>query len=122
MVIARLTPQSRLVDVHSTDTMDEYTSAIARFVEDLCAVGIPELHLSKAMSLYRSALFAPSHEGWERLYRHVSQTLQRWCGESFDPGAARRLFAFVDDDFGRSVLELPVRTRLRELLLQSHVA
>jgi hypothetical protein len=122
MVMARLTSRPRSVDVHFADAMDEYVSAVARFAEDLRAAGIPRPHLSQAMSLYRSALFEPSQEAWGRLYRHVSQTLQQWCGKPLDPGAARRLFAFIDDDFGRSVLELPVRTRLRELLLRHHVA
>ena len=102
--------------------LDEYISAAERFANDLYAVGIPQTYVTKAMRLYISALFEPSHEAWARLYRHVSQSLQQWFGESFEPGAARRLFAFIDDDFGRTVLELPIRTRVCELLLQHRIA
>ena len=102
--------------------MDEYVSAVKRFADDLCALGIPRQHLAKAMCLYIIALSEASQEAWLRLYRHVSETLQEWSGEELDPGAARRVFAFIDDDFARGVLELPVRARLRDLLLQHRVA
>jgi len=102
--------------------MDEYLSAVTRFGDDLCALGIPRQHLAKALCFYISALSEASQEAWLQLYRHVSETLQAWPGEELEPGAARRLFAFIDDDFGRSVLELSVRARLREHLLHHHVA
>jgi len=101
---------------------DEYISAVARFADDLWAVGIPQMHLDKAMGLYSTALFEPSEQSWTRFYHHVSELLQQRLRKAVEPGAARRLFAFVDDDFGRAVLELPIRTRLRELLLGHRIA
>lgn len=102
--------------------IDEYVSAVARFADDLYAVGIPQPYIGKAMGLYSIALFEPSEQAWACVYRYVSQMLQRWLGDSLEPAAAHRLFALIDDDFARRVLELPVRTRLRELLLQHRVA
>lgn len=93
-----------------------------RFADDLWAVGIPLHHLDKAKGLYSTALFEPSEEAWERLYRHVSEMLQKWLRKPLEGDAARRLFAFIDDDFARNVLELPVRTKLRELLLHDRAA
>lgn len=102
--------------------VDEYVSAVARFADDLSAVGIPQTYIPKAMGLYSIALFQPSHEAWTNLYRHVSELLQECHGDALECDAARRLFALVDDDFARSVLELPVRMRLRALLLEYQVA
>jgi hypothetical protein len=111
-----------MATAESTSPMDEYGCAAARFAEDLCSVGIPRLHLVEATRLYLSALFEPSQEAWVRFYQHVSRTLQQCSGEPPDSDAAQRLFALIDDDFARSELELPVRARLREVLLQHHVA
>lgn len=97
---------------------DEYASAVAHFTDDLWAVGIPLDHLAKARGLYSTALFQPSHEVWTRLYRHLSQLLQEWLEESPELNAARRLLALINDDFAITVLELGVRMRLGELLLQ----
>ena len=102
--------------------IDEYVGAIARFADDLYAVGVPRPHLGKAIALYSIALHEPSREAWACLYRHVSQLLQQRLRKPLKTEAARRLYAFLDDDLGRIVLELPVRTRLHELLLQDRIA
>ena len=98
--------------------IDEYVSAVSRFADDLWAVGVPQQQLGKAMGLYGAALFEPSEQTWAHFYGHVSELLQRWFNDRLDHGAARRLFTFLDDDFARGILDLPVRTRLRELFLQ----
>jgi hypothetical protein len=97
--------------------MQEDVGAIGRFADDLFAVGTPEQCVIEAVRRYVDALFEPSDETWARLYRYVSQTLEQWRSESIEPTAAQRLFAFIDDDFGREVLELPVRAHLCEMLL-----
>jgi hypothetical protein len=102
--------------------MGEHVGAVKRFADDLYAVGIVGPQLAKAAFLYFNALSEGSEEVWTRVYRHVSELLQQESGEPTEPFAVQRLFAFVDDDFGRSVLELPVRVRLHELLLQNRVA
>ncbi len=102
--------------------MREYAGAVARLADDLYALGIAPPHLAKAICLYIDALYEPSQEAWGRLYGHISETLQQWPGVPLEPGAARRLFALIDDDFGRVVVEQPVRARLREMLLQHRVA
>ncbi len=96
--------------------IDEYVSAVTRFTDDLWAVGIPLFDLDKVEELYCTALFEPSEQGWARLYRHVSQLLQQWLRGRPEPSAARRVLAFIDDDFSRAVLERPMRARLRDLL------
>jgi hypothetical protein len=88
--------------------MDEYVAAVKRFAEDMCAVGTPRADVIEAARLYTGALLKPSDDAWARLYRHVSHTLAQRFGQPLDPAAARRLLAFVDDDFGRA-LPLPHR-------------
>jgi len=102
--------------------MNEYFSVVARFVDDLRALGIPRPRRAKAMSCYIDALFVPSPESWLRFYQQVSEMLQQWPGEPFDPDAAQRLFSLIDDDLGRTVSEVPVRARLRGMLLQHRIA
>lgn len=102
--------------------MKEYVSAVARFADDLYALGIARPNLAKAICLYINALFEPSQESWNHLYLHVSEALQQWPGVPVDVDAAQRLFALIDDDFGREILELPVRARLRDVLLQHRIA
>ena len=102
--------------------IDEYVSAVSRFADDLCALGIPQAHLSKVMGFYGIALFEPSDEAWTRLYRCVSELLQHSIGGTFESAAAGRLFALIDDDLGRRVLDTAVRTRLRGLLLPYPIA
>jgi hypothetical protein len=102
--------------------MEEQVSAVTRFADDLYAVGIAQSHIVEAICLYVDALVKPSQESWGRLYCHVSQMLKQCSGEPAEPNVARRLLAFVYDDFGGRILELPVRARLREMLLQHGMA
>ncbi len=97
--------------------MQENIDAIERFANDLSAVGAAKPCIIDAVRLYVAALFEPSDETWGRLYRFVSQTLQQWRGEPIEPTAAQRLFALIDDDFGRKVVDPLVRAHLREMLL-----
>ena len=96
--------------------MDEHVSAVERFTDDLSALGVAHTQVVKAIGLYVDALFRPSMESWSDLYRHVSQTLQQWPGRPVSVDAAQRLYALMDDDLGRRVLEAPVRARLREAM------
>jgi len=102
--------------------LEEHVSAISSFADDLRALGIAESYVAKAICLYVNALLKPSRRTWGLLYRHVSDTLQQCPGELFEPNAAQRLYALLDDDFARNVLETPARGRLRNILLQYQFA
>ena len=95
--------------------MEEQVSAVERFADDLRALGLAQQHLVTAIGLYVEALFKPSRETWGHFYGHVSQTLQQVRGEPLERDAALRMFALIDDDFARNVLEPPVRARLRKM-------
>ena len=107
---------------HNTEGMEEQLSAVAQFANDLAALGIAQSDVVSATGFYVAALCKPSPATWGRLYRHTFYTLERWPGVPRDSAAAQRLFALIDDDFGRRVATPGVRARLREMLLRNGIA
>jgi hypothetical protein len=101
---------------------NEYVSAVSRFADDLYLLGIARPLRDEAIRLYMSALLDESTKAWRRFYQHVCRVLEWWSGTPFDPDAAWRLSALIEDDFGMQLFDERVRARLRRTLLQESVA
>jgi hypothetical protein len=102
--------------------MNEYVSAVVRLADDLYALGVSRPLRNEAIGLYMSALFDQSTEVWRRFYYHVYRALVRWPGTPSNPEAAWRLFALIDDDFGKRLFGDGVRARLRRAMLEVRAA
>ena len=102
--------------------MKEYISAAERFAEDLNAVGVSRPHRTEVAAFYLTALVEKTDEAWTAFYRHVAESLQHCSCVPLDAKASVRLCAFLDDDFGRTVLDAALRARLRYLLLRYRAA
>jgi hypothetical protein len=101
---------------------NQYVGTVARFADDLHALRVVRPLRDEAIRLYMSAPFDRPNESWRLFYLHVYSALDRVPSRSYDAAAARRVYALLDDDFGRRLFDDCDRARLRRTLFEDRVA
>lgn len=81
---------------------EEFVMAAERLRADLLSAGIDPSATLRVEALYREALQYPSNDAWTAFYARLFAALKSRNSGPADEGA-RRLFAIVNDDFGRAL-------------------
>jgi hypothetical protein len=101
---------------------DEHIDAAERLLWQLSSAGVIRERAHGCVIRYLDALAEPSPQAWSRFYRFVAvQLYDAAVSRPQLPPAALAVLRLIDDDFGRTVVDPPIRERILQALVESDV-